>query len=445
MFQSRFRIHYCVVISLVFIISLAIQAQDSPTPNELIPDLIREINLWRLSTGLEPVVYNETLEAMAISQANFLISLPSIPDPLHIHDGRQGESARERSQFPEFQWATYGHPDLFAVTEIAAIGSIRSAMGFWTNSDIHTRSALNPTYREVGVAARQIGSDVLFIVVLGGQPNVLPALADPDLGEVYLTNERNEWTGDWMGEVLNYRFLDADETSITDWAEWQPRTDLPDITDDFFYIQYEDANGNRVTSEVQIHPRWYVDDVPVIPSDVPTETEVEIIDEDTTPVQSGFFATNTPIGVVIAATEMPTMMPSPTMLPPTATPNTQQIIRFVYTDSHFTLWNASSEPADLFFLSFDNGETVYNASRWEAPMADLNISAFPVNHCLQIGGANTSNNVAPIDSCSWIRSFVTLQENRFFWTEGEFEVLNRDVVIGTCSADVGSCEIVLED
>ncbi|MEO1290437.1 MAG: CAP domain-containing protein, partial [Chloroflexota bacterium] len=154
---------------------------------DLIPELMGRINVWRLQQGLEPVVYNPLLEEIAIAQADFLMEQNEIGD---IHAGRQGESARQRSQFPQFAWATYGHPELFAFTEIAAVGSIDSAMDFWMNSQIHTDSALNPTYREAGVAARQRNSGVLFIVVFGGQPNVLPAMTDPDVNELYLTNER---------------------------------------------------------------------------------------------------------------------------------------------------------------------------------------------------------------------------------------------------------------
>lgn len=432
--------HLIFFIGLIFTLSLASFAQNSPNANELIPELIREINLWRLSTGLEPLVYNKTLEAMAISQADYLISLPSVPD--NIHTGSQGENARQRSQFPEFQWANYGNPVRFAISEIGAIGSVRSAMGFWTSSELHTTSVLNPTYREVGIAARQLGSDVLFIVVLGGQPDVLPALADPETGDLYLTTERNEWhnDGDWMGQAIRYRILDADNTPITDWAEWQARVDLPQLDDNFFFVQYEDANGKRVMSEVQIQPRWYTGDEPPVIVPTATELEPEIADsENATPAQIGFFATNTPIALAMASTEVPTV------LPPTATPIVQHTIQLLYSEAYFTLLNISSEPADLFELSFRNGETVYHASRWEALMADLNISDFPVNHCLQIGGTNNSTTVDPVETCRWIRSFVTLNEANFFWTEGEFEVINRGIVIGTCSATVNVCEIDLQD
>ncbi len=444
MFKRLSSIIFFIGLIAVFTLSLASFAQDSTDRSELIPELINEFNLWRISEGLEPVVYNETLEAMAVSQADYVVSLPSIPDSFHT--GQQGENARQRSQFPEFQWANYGNPVRFALSEIAALGSVRSAMGFWTNSDLHTRSSLNPTYREVGIAARQLGSDVLFIVVLGGQPDVLPALADVESGTLYLTTERNEWSNDadWMGLATQYRILDADETPITDWAEWQAQVALPQV-DGSFFVQYEDANGKQVTSEVFVYPRWYTGNEPI----VPTATQPDIVDgEDDTSAQTGLFATNTPVGVAVASTEIPTEVPTlipPTMIPPTPTPIVRYAVQLLYSDAYFTLLNISSEPTNLFDLSFRNGETVYNAARWEAPMADLDISIFPANHCLQIGGTNNSTSVNPVDSCNWIRSFVTINEANFFWTEGEFEVINQGNVIGTCTASTGMCELDLQN
>ena len=444
MFKRLSSIIFFVALIAVFTLSLASFAQDSIDRSELIPELINEFNLWRISEGLEPVVYNETLEAMAVSQADYVVSLPSIPDSFHT--GRQGEGARQRSQFPEFQWANYGNPARFALSEIAALGSVRSAMGFWTTSSLHTGSALNPTYREVGIAARQLGSDVLFIVVLGGQPDVLPALADTESGTLYLTTERNEWSNDadWMGLATQYRILDADETPITDWTEWQAQVALPQLGGNFF-VQYEDANGKQVTSEVSLVPRWFTGNEPI----VPTATQPDIVDgEDDNSAQTGFFATNTPVGVAVASTEIPTEVPTmipPTMIPPTPTSIVRYAVQLLYSDAYFTLLNISSEPTNLFDLSFRNGETVYNAARWEAPMQDLDISIFPVNHCLQIGGTNNSTSVNPVDSCRWIRSFVTINEASFFWTEGEFEVINQGNVIGTCAASTGMCELELQN
>ncbi|MGJ3238855.1 MAG: CAP domain-containing protein [Anaerolineae bacterium] len=409
-----------------FVVTITPHAQAGQSPNTLIPEIIREINLWRLQQGREPLVYNPTLEAMAAMQADYLLTLADIP--ADIHAGAQGENPRQRSQMSAFQWPTYGHPDFIQVTEIAAIGSVRSAMNFWTNSEIHTNSSLNPFYREVGVAARQLGSDVLFIVVFGAQPDVLPALIDVEADELYLTTERATWTGDWIGVVQSYRFLDAQQRPINDWVEWAYRVDIPEFTGDHFYVEYEDANGRRVSTRVNRQPIWYTGDQP------------QTVTNNGAP---SLFATNTPVG---DTAPMPTNTPSsPTATPPppTSTPAPTSDAVLFYSASHFTLYNASDTPLDLLNVSFSDGTQLFEARRWEEIIADLNIGALPAGHCLQIGGVNTSNTVAPIPECRWIRSFYLINEMRFFWVSQSFTIRNGDQDVGLCSASVSRCEITL--
>lgn len=460
----------------ILLLVLTTSAQEA-TPDDLIPELMREINLWRLNSGVEPLVYNSILEAMAASQADYLMTLPNITD---FHAGRQGEYPRQRSQFPQFSWPTFGHPQRIIIGENAGLGSIRSAMNFWQNSELHTRTSLNPEYREVGVAARQRGDDVLFIVVFGARPNVLPALSDPEVGDLYLTSERNAWVGDWIGQVTRYRFLDANEEPFTDWNEWAHRVPLPELSSNSFFVQYEDASGNRVTTEVPIQPVWYLNPPQLAAANSETLEEISqatseaIVDDlqtatasapTNTPGPVGLFATNTPEGIAMAATDeepasifatstpiapvFATSTPiieatsdTPTDVPPPSnTPRPPRFIRLVYSDVYFTLHNATGNDADVFDMRFANGDNSFSAFAWEAPMADLNISALPNNHCLQLGGFVSSTEVNPLTECSWIRSFVTISDGDFFWTSGEFDVFYQDERIATCSAEVSICEI----
>ena len=92
-----FTIAVCVL-ALGFLLMHS-QAEEG-IPEELIPDLMAEINLWRLNSGLEPVVYNPVLKSMAVAQADFVMSLPSLPDDLHA--GANGENVRQRSQYDTF-------------------------------------------------------------------------------------------------------------------------------------------------------------------------------------------------------------------------------------------------------------------------------------------------------------------------------------------------------
>ncbi len=441
-----------LILILLTLIILVAQAQDeSVNRNDLIPDLMSEINVWRLNANLEPLVYNPVLEQLAIAQADYLISLS--PFPNDIHAGRNGESPRQRSQYPEFAWPTYGHPELFAVTEIAAIGSIASAMNFWQNSDIHTRSALNPTYREVGVAARQHGSDVLFIVVLGGQPNALPALPDPDENTLYLTNERNDWQGDWLGVATQYRLLDSTLDPLTNWLEWEPNIDLPEVSEDFFYIQYQDGE-NRTTSRIPLVPVWWLSDedraLAMLIQETnlePAEADIELVDEAIAALPTGT-PTSTPTAtpeqesIFVTSTPLPTLtpLPSPTIVVPTLTPRPQGFVRLEYDENYLTLVNSSPAIVDLYGMTLGNDAFRYNVLTWEVPADEINIGAVPSNHCLQLAGFNTNSGINFLPDCNFVRSFVTISEDNFFWTEGTFDVRFGDDVVATCSADENVCE-----
>ncbi|MEL6406412.1 MAG: CAP domain-containing protein [Chloroflexota bacterium] len=451
-----------VAVCLFVLASLLIHIQaEEGIPEEQIPDLMSEINLWRLNSGLEPVVYNSVLESMAVAQADFVMSLPSLP--VDLHAGTNGEDVRQRSQYDTFAWPTYGHPEFITVTEITAIGSIRSAMNFWMNSDIHTRSALNPNYREVGIATRMRGTDIMFVVVLAGRPDILPALADPDLGDLYLTNERNEWGGgDWIGEVTDYRLLDGDRQPIADWQPWEPRIDLPEVSGDTFFIQYRDANDHRTTSEVFVNPVWSsrlqfsldaLQDAAEAANTTPTATategtEVEAVSAfpTNTPQGNSPFATNTPIPTpTLTLTPSITPSPLPTFTPTaTFTPVPPQAVNLVYDDRYITLLNQSGTIVDLFGLEFRKGDYAFASQSWEVPADEVNISALRPTHCLQIGGFTVSNTVLTLDGCGFVRSLVTISEDNFFWIEGTFDVVVDDEVIITCEADAGLCSFIIE-
>ncbi|GAB5491025.1 MAG: hypothetical protein Phog2KO_12400 [Phototrophicaceae bacterium] len=259
--------------------------------------------------------------------------------------------------------------------------------------------------------------------------------------------------------------LDLDLQPLTAWAEWIPRVELSDDIDDIFYVEYEDIDGKRVISEVQINPSWYtvvevqiVDAVneensPIVTS-IPTladsgvfvtNTPMGVASAEDNPTQSSIFATNTPISIAtptLAPSSMPTS--TPTMIPPMPTPRVEQSIQLIYSETYFTLFNNSGDWVDLYGLSFHSGEITYDALLWELPMIDLNIGALPTDHCLQIGGFDISNSINQIDSCEWMRSFVTISVAEFFWLEGDFEVLDNGVFIATCSADENVCEIILD-
>lgn len=426
-----------VMALLVIVIGLAIPVGSQSEPIELlIPELAAELNLWRLNLGLGPLVYNPTLEAMAASQADYLVGLGDMPVGGAMHTGARGEDVRQRSQFEAFKWPTYGHPQLMSVTEIAAIGNVDLAIEYWHGSDIHNRSVTNPTYREVGIAVRQLRRDVLFIVVLGGEPNVLPALADVDTGELYLTNERAQWKGAWIGEVTRYRVLDAERQPLQDWAEWQVIVDLPpEIEGDMIYVEYEDAAGKRVETEVPLNPVWSsvvveAAAVPTAVAAVPTAGLAPVFPTNTpnSPANISAFATNTP--VVVQPTVVP-VQPTATSVPGT--------ISLVYSRNVLTVVS-QADTVNLGSISFRNGAVSFAATRWERVSSTLNVGALRNGDCLQIGLQTVSNFTTP-SGCRQLRSLITLAQNQLFWTSGTFEVLDGETVLATCTADAGTCQV----
>jgi hypothetical protein len=420
-----------LMLSLLFSLPFA-RSQET---QDLIPDLAAELNLWRLELGLGPLVYDPTLESMAISQADYLMSLADMPLGGDMHTDAQGGDARARSQRDPFNWPTYGHPEFISLTEIAGVGSIRSALQFWHGSPLHERSVTNPNYREVGIAVRDMGNlngDALFIVVLGGRPDVLTALADPEANSLYLTTETNAWTGDWIGTVTEYRFLDSDHQPVGDWLEWELIVPLPTDMGEEFYVEYRDADEHSVEAPVIIPARWSSFDTGE------PEEDAEVAADSTRPAGGGLvFATNTPFGA-------PTSQPSatPTLPLPTSTPEPEPSnVLLLYNARLFTLVPLG-DFVDVSEMTFRNGSLDFEVADWEAVGDDINLSALPANNCLQIWQRDAGEFTAPAQ-CGYVRSVIFMAQNNIFWSQGSFEVLVNDEPVATCQADDGQCSVAL--
>lgn len=428
--------------------------QAQPNYNAAIEELARQLNLWRITQGLGPLVYNESLERMAAQQADYLLSLPQLPGDLH--QGPTGEYPRERSQLDQFAWPVYGDARRMSVTEIAAIGSIDSAIAFWRGSDVHNRSVTNPAYREVGIAARPFGTDTLYIVVLGGRPGVLPVLVDVDNEDFYLTTELIEWQGAWIGDAVDYRFLDADEQPLTDWTPWERILDIAEleITDELVFIQYRDDGAGRATHEIIFNPVWSSVPVPqaaldragtpVPPTATPT---LEGLLPSATPTSGAAlaFATNTP-AILPSSTSSPA--PSPTPFPtftPTATPLPGSVV-MLYNENVFTLFNAGASPVDLTGISFlrDDIGIGFIGSFWEEVSDILNLEALPPNQCLMVQPESGIVFDAP-PQCTLVRSIVQEPDPRYFWL-AEFDVMFDGVVMQTCPGQPNgdTCDLLVQ-
>jgi uncharacterized protein YkwD len=223
-----------------------------PTYAPVVLALIAALNEWRISTGLWPLRPDKTLEQMAVAQAEYVRSLPEIPDGGEIHTGPGGENPRQRAV--DYGWPCYGASDRVAVTEIAYVGAGKdAALLFWENSPIHRQSALSAAYREIGVAALPHPYGFLYIVVLGARPNVLPALIDPVGGLLYLSTERYEYasTGGGIQEVVQVQVIPSADGPVDDaaWMPWALTLPAPEGLGGPFYVVYSDGI-NRVSTEV---------------------------------------------------------------------------------------------------------------------------------------------------------------------------------------------------
>lgn len=444
-----------------------------------------EINAWRISQGLWPLAHNGILEGMAAAQADWLVSQPGI-NVATIHDGRTGESPRARSQFPEFAWPTYGHPERMSVTEIAGIGSIRSSMDFWRSSSIHTQSALSRMYREVGIAVRDIpnSTDKLYIVVLGGRPDVLPALANASEGLLYLSTEQREWEGDWIGFTSRFRLFDEDQSPLSDWQQFQRIVNLPDVEGDIIYVHAQDVAGNDVYTEVPLNPTWtlFPDGAPGAPveSDEPvpadadvveaepsTESDVEhtdseieaadaeVMDEEVVEItedvptdaselaeselveEDEMVADETLVESELSAAPTPEPTPEPEPEIPT--------LELIYDENTIAFYNPGSEPINLENVVLAGNGERFSATRFELVSPGLDVHDLPGTQCTQVWPWNAGQTFPAPDGCTMRRAIINVADDDVFWTSGTFDVIQADTPIATCDAAAGFCSVVLPD
>ena len=193
------------------------------------------------------------------------------------------------------------------------------------------------------------------------------------------------------------------------------------------FRNHRDANDHHTTSEVFVNPIWSsrlqfsldaLQDVAEAQNAPLTATPTQTVES----ADAGLFATNTPQGNSLFATNTP--IPTPTLT--------------------ITLLNESGAIVDLFGLEFRKGDYAFASQSWEVSADEVNISALRPTHCLQIGGFTVSNSVLTLDGCGFVRSLVTISEDNFFWTEGTFDVVINDEVIITCEASAGFCSFIIE-
>lgn len=371
-------------------------------------EVLELLNGWRIQQGLWPLKPNDTLQQLALAQAEYLLSLPDMPDGGELHKGRNGEMPPQRAILAPYNWPTYG-VDQIAIGEVAAVGSPEYAVEYWQHSDIHARTVVNPAYREVGIAALPHNSDTLFIVVLGGRPNVLPAVVAGD--QIYLSNEQYQYAAakDNIHTVTQFRLFDADGKPLTDdWMAWQSTLPIPANAGDHLFVLYDDG-AVQVMSEVSLEG-------------IALE----------------------PPQVVEAAqpTAVPTTQPATpqTSSDQPSAPVTSPDVLLIYNNDTLTLLNVSTQNIDLSSLDVEGSGITLATTRWTS-VAEVPLNDFPPGHCLMVQASG--EDITMPTGCSWLRSVITMSPVQFFWIGSKFDVRAGGQVLATCEPGKPDCGVKL--
>jgi uncharacterized protein YkwD len=421
-------------------------------------DIIAQINAYRLQNNLQPLVVNDRLQAMARDQAQYVTSLPTLPDGSAMHIDASGQSPRQRALRDPYDWETYGSDIQIVVGEDAGEGSVDFVMRFWKGSAIHNQALLNPTYREIGAWAIPDKYGYVFFVDLGGRPNVLPVLVNPLTNELYISNEYStRGNGDWLREAKTVRLFNASGEPLTDVIPWQGQMPVPANAGDRLYVLFDDGT-TQLIQQVDLQRDWVLlpDTLALEPSTaapavaaaasvtpVPTITPAPTLPAaSATPVPAGSTAVPTPTASAASAT--PTLAaPTPTAtLMPTPTTSAVPDIRLIYDDHSLTLLNVSDQRIDISGVAITGGGTTLAATRWSA-VAPVLLDDFAVGGCLQVWSWDEPVDLPQPSACMNRYSYIYTAPGTLFWTQGNFSITQDGAVIATCKNGAGTCDAAL--
>ncbi len=406
------------------------------------------VNQWRLEQGVPLLKVNKTLEQMAIAQAQYikpLIAGFDENDEAAYHRDGQGHTPPQRAVVPPYNWPQYGRnrSAQIEIGENAAVGALAGAIAFWKSSSIHAKAALNPVYREVGVAAIPHPYGYVFIMDFGARPNIFTALISADGGTLYLTNERSTYSS-LRADATQIRIFSADGTPLTDTMPYQSTFTVPQAAvGSNMFVLY--TNGNfqmfvpvNVNSDLAAlsigqkvaavstsipsstpHPTLALPTATQIPTSTPTlesTGETVVVDQ---PTPTKIAATSAPLSTVQSGTADLTI---------------------TYNNRSLFILNSSTKPVNLTGFSI-GGSGSRVAIETFAATSSFPVSAFPVGHCLQIelvGGTDP----AP-SACRFVRSIVNVSSPKAFWTQGTFTVTQKGIALATCEATTGRCTVAI--
>jgi hypothetical protein len=404
-----------VILSLMLVgTAVVMSAFAAGTTDATVVDNVRwihaQINDWRIGRDLAPLITNETLTHMAQDQAEYLALLASRGvTPSNVHAGRNGEGPRERALYADYDWDTYGAPAQIVLGEIAWIGDREDALAFWNESSVHRQTATNGWYREIGIGEvpQTDGTGSFFVVVMGARPNVLPALADPENEQLYLTNETyTRGVGNWIRNVTQVQFFDQYGRPLGEEQGWVAKMPLPDAADDALFVLYSDNLGHEVMTAVTLN-----------------ESEINL------PAYEDQWATATPELVITPTTA------------PTATPLPIPHIQLHYDPNSLTLVNTANIRANVSRLTL-----VSDVSGSRLPVTTLNagfgygtLAALPRGNCVQFALQNRRFTTPGV--CTY-NTITYAQPSQLVWLD-DFSVELDGSVIATCKSGDGLCEFDL--
>jgi uncharacterized protein YkwD len=404
------------------------QTNNSPIEADAV---IASLNTWRVELGLWPLQPDATLTRMAVDHATYLMTLAQLPAGGAIHNDAQGRTPRERAIQSPYNWVPYGQEA--AVNEIAYVGAtVRRAIDFWQGSDIHTRTVRNAAYRQVGAAAIPHRFGFLYIVVLGGQPNVLPAIADVVNGRLYLSNDtvQQERPPRLRSATQVQVFDSAGRPLSNSWLTWQSYLPLPQGVGDFITVMYSDGARFSLTT-------------------VNLTGQTGLFNTQIQRVVEGIPATPVPPATGVAA--LPATPTLPFELPPTIPPTAitagstleptraNANVALYYSARTLTLHNITDAPLNVSNITLQGGGTSLRTAIWQTAWLSGSLEALAGRDCVQLWAWTEPAELPREAACRQRRGVVTVSVDRMFWRTNDISVYQGDRLLATCPRANNQC------
>lgn len=408
--------------------------------------LLAQVNNWRVTEGLIPLRVNTTLQLMAVDQAAYVrAQMRAGSNVTDFHRDANGRSPLQRA-YSQYGWVTYGTSDQIEIGENAAVGSVRYAINYWQNSDLHRRAALSQTFREVGVSAIPMPSgDFLFIIVFGSRPGVMTAQVDSQRTTLFVSRENSRYSSARLQEPT-IRVFSAAGDAITPTQPYRSSMRVPVTPDTRLYILITAGETQSIIPidlmvDIAVLPNTFVGALTataVAPTATSTNTPTQSPFNAATPTPMRPTNTSTPnVPPTRTPTPMPTSTPSVTPTPSvTATDIANPDLIISYERNGLVLRNVSTSRLNLTTLRIVGNVGDISVERWMR-VAAFPADAFPPNQCLVAfrGGA-----AAPQPAeCAFIRSIVQMNIDRIFWTAAPFTIELNGQVIATCQPTSNRC------